>query len=139
MRNKKLSRFAFAPLVLAYFACADPASVGTSAQALTEEECQSTTGNKVTICHREGNNMDGVTITVAVEGCLRGHAQQHEFDTLGECGAALCVPECTDDWTCCPGYGCAHLDRDELNCGYCGIQCASNATCWEGVCLTPTP
>lgn len=56
-------------------------------------------------------------------------------ETCNADGACRCndAAGCASSDTCC-GDGCKDLKNDEANCGKCGKQCASGATCNAGVC-----
>ncbi|MCC7541421.1 MAG: hypothetical protein IT379_34710 [Deltaproteobacteria bacterium] len=63
--------------------------------------------------------------------------------TSSGCVSGACVcgsgPACGGREICCAGDGmiaeCVDPKNDDLNCGGCGIACAANARCDEGVCI----
>src|SRR5262245_54217783 len=112
----KQSRVRVSPWALAILAVA-LVGVGVISvlHALTAEECEYFAQNgKVRICEATTSAQNPyVPITVSVDACVQGHAEQHPADYIAaadpQCQGTGCLPAgapCDATFPCCEGLAC---------------------------------
>lgn len=140
-----------------------PGPVGTSAAALTADQCNYfEVDGKVRICHKTSSTKNPYTVlNISDNACINAHAG-HAGDYVAAndptCQGGGCLPEgapvdntlpcceslsdvngvcaaagCAPGLTACGG-ACVDLNSDNSNCGSCGTSCTAPETCNVGSC-----